>query len=153
MVDIQYATPDQAKALTEIAFSAKRHWGYPDRWIQIWSPILTVSADFIREHDVFVALVDGEPVGFYAISIAGDKASLEHMWVMPVYMGGGIGKLLFNYAFSRCRELKVSVLEIESDPNAQGFYERMGAIRTGQSVGEIDGQPRILPILEIKVTR
>ena len=41
------------------------------------------------------------------------------------------------------------VLEIESDPNAQGFYERMGAKKIGEHRGEVDGQPRILPVLEM----
>ena len=43
----------------------------------------------------------------------------------------------------------MQVLEIESDPNAQGFYERMGAKKVGEAVGELDGQARVLPILEL----
>jgi len=43
------------------------------------------------------------------------------------------------------------VLEIESDPNAQGFYERMGAKKAGEVVGEVDSQPRVLPLLEVKI--
>jgi hypothetical protein len=43
----------------------------------------------------------------------------------------------------------VRVLEIESDPNAQGFYERMGAKVVGDHVGEVDGELRILPVLEM----
>jgi hypothetical protein len=35
LLKITRATPDQAATLTKIAFAAKRHWGYPDRWIQI----------------------------------------------------------------------------------------------------------------------
>jgi GNAT superfamily N-acetyltransferase len=143
------ATPDQAKALTEIAFAAKRHWGYPERWIQIWSPILTVSEEFIEKHDTFVAYVEERPVGFYAISLEGKNASVEHLWVLPEYMGKGIGAELFRHMLSRCKELGARILEIESDPNAQGFYEHMGAKKVRESVGEVDGQPRILPVLEI----
>ena len=88
-VEIQRATPDQAEALTEIAFAAKRHWGYPERWIQLWSPILTVSAEFIEKHDTYIAYLDGEPAGFYAISVEDNKASLEHLWVLPESYGQG----------------------------------------------------------------
>jgi len=150
-IDIQRARSDQAESLTKIAFAAKRYWGYPERWIQIWSPILIVSADFIENHETFVAQVGGESAGFYAISVVNDKASLEHMWVLPEHMGQGIGEMLFDHALSRCKEFGVCVLEIESDPNAQGFYERMGAKKVGQSASELDGQPRILPILEINL--
>ena len=148
-IQIQRAIPNQAKTLTQIAFAAKSHWGYPEHWIEIWSPILTVSPEFIEESDTYVALKDDNVIGFYAIAIEGKKASLEHLWVLPNYMGKGIGAKLFRHALSRCKELGAQALEIESDPNAQGFYERMGAKQTGQSASEVDGQPRVLPILEI----
>ncbi|WP_255346704.1 hypothetical protein [Synechococcus sp. PCC 7336] len=34
---------------------------------------------------------------------------------------------------------------LRSLPNAAGFYERMGA----RQVGQLDNQPRILPVFEI----
>ena len=148
-VEIQRATPDQAKVLTEIAFAAKRHWGYPERWIQLWSPILTVSPEFIEQHDTFGALKDEKAVGFYAIAVEDKRVSLEHLWILPEYMGKGIGAKLFRHALSRCKEVGAHTLEIESDPNARGFYERMGAKKVREAFGEVDGQPRALPVLEI----
>lgn len=146
---ILQAKPDQTKALTQISYAAKRHWGYPEHWIQLWSPILTVSPEFIEHYDTFVAVKDEKAIGFYAIAVDGKKASLEHLWILPEYMGLGIGATLFRHALSRCKELGAHTLEIESDPNAQGFYERMGSKQVGQSASEVDGQPRVLPILEI----
>jgi GNAT superfamily N-acetyltransferase len=143
------AIPDQAETLTQIALAAKRHWGYPERWIEIWSPILIVSEEYIEKNDVYIACVMGEPVGFYAILIENDRASLEHLWVLPDYMGKGIGAKLFKHALSRCKEIGAHTLEIESDPNAQGFYEHMGARKVREAIGKVDGQPRILPVLEI----
>ena len=143
------ATPDQSKILTQIAFAAKRHWGYPEQWIQLWLPLLTVTPAFIEEHETYFAWTDGIPVGFCAISVEGERVSVEHLWVLPEHMGKGIGAELFSFMYSRCKELGARVLEIESDPNAQGFYECMGAKWVGQVVGEIDGHPRILPLLEI----
>jgi GNAT superfamily N-acetyltransferase len=151
LLKIVHATPDQAEALTQIAFTAKRHWGYPERWIQIWSPLLTITPEFLEKHETYVAYIDGQPVGFYAISKENEKANVEHLWVLPGYMGKGIGAELFRYMLSRCKELGVHALEVESDPNAQGFYERMGAIKVGEVVGEVDGQPRILPLLEVNL--
>jgi GNAT superfamily N-acetyltransferase len=150
-VIIRRATPDQAKTLTEIAFTAKSHWGYPDAWIQLWSPSLTITPDFIEAHETYVAWMDEQPVGFYAISRDEEKASVEHLWISPVYIGKGIGAALFKHMLARCKELGARVLNIESDPNAQGFYERMGAKKVGEKVGEVDGQPRVLPLLEIKI--
>jgi GNAT superfamily N-acetyltransferase len=147
--EILFAKPDQAKTLTQIAFAAKRHWGYPERWIKIWSPTLTVSEEFIERNDTYIAYLMGKPVGFYAISVENTKASLEHLWVLPSHMRKGIGAKLFKHALSRCKELELHTLEIESDPNAQGFYEHMGAKKVREAVGEVDGQLRVLPVLEI----
>ena len=150
-LEIQRAIPDQSKALTQIAFAAKRHWGYPEHWIQLWSPVLTINPEFIEQYETYVAFLGDEPVGFCAISLEDDKASLEHLWVLPEHIGEGVGAKLFKFIFARCRELGARVIEIESDPNAQGFYARMGATKIGEVVGEVEGQPRILPLLEIEL--
>ena len=42
-------------------------------------------------------------------------------------------------------------LEIESDPNAEGFYQRMGAHRIGVNIKELDGQRRKLPVLICRI--
>jgi GNAT superfamily N-acetyltransferase len=151
VIEILRAVPSQAETLTQIAFAAKRHWGYPERWIQFWSPILTIPPEFIEQNETYVAFLDDVPVGFCAISIEDKKASVEHLWVLPDHMDKGIGAELFKHMLSKCREMRVRVLEIESDPNAQGFYERMGAKKVAEVVGEVDGQPRILPLLEINL--
>ncbi len=151
LFQIQRAIPSQAEALTQIAFAAKRHWGYPEHWIQLWLPLLTITPEFLEKHETYVAYIDEQPVGFCALSLENEKASVEHLWVLPEYMDQGIGAGLFKCMLSRCKELGARVLEIESDPNAQGFYERMGAVKVGEVVGEVDGQPRILPLLEINL--
>jgi GNAT superfamily N-acetyltransferase len=76
---------------------------------------------------------------------------VEHLWVLPDFIGKGIGAKLFRRMLAKCREMGVKVLEIESDPNAQGFYERMGARKVGEVVSQVDGQPRVLPLLEIAI--
>jgi hypothetical protein len=43
------------------------------------------------------------------------------------------------------------VLELSADPNAEGFYQRMGARRIGEVPAEMEGQPRILPRMSIEV--
>jgi GNAT superfamily N-acetyltransferase len=148
---ITRAVPDQAEILTQIALAAKRHWGYPDAWIQLWSPSLTITPDFIEKYETYVAWMDEQPVGFYAVSRDKEKASVEHLWISPKYIGKGIGAALFKHMLAKCKEQGARVLTIESDPNAQGFYERMGAKKVGEVVGELDGKPRVLPILEIKL--
>jgi len=54
---------------------------------------------------------------------------------------------LFAHAVAQARKLGQRTLKIEADPNAEGFYTRMGARRVGEAVTEIEGQRRELPLL------
>ena len=135
--------------MTEIAHDAKRHWGYPEHWINHWQNDLTISPDFIAGNEVYVAESAGELLGFYALIIRKEKAELDHMWVAPAHIGTGVGKELFLHAMQRAARKNVSEVEILSDPNAEGFYRKMGAHRIGETASEIDGEARALPRLTI----
>ena len=146
---IRPASTNEADLLTRIALDAKRYWGYPEHWIKHWEADLTISAEFIRDHHVYVAEDEGEVRGFYALCVSGEKAELEHMWVTPAWIGTGVGKELFLDAMERAAALDVRDVELTADPNAAGFYERMGASRIGETDSSIDGVPRKLPRLKI----
>jgi GNAT superfamily N-acetyltransferase len=146
---IRRAVPEEAATLTQIALDAKRHWGYPEHWIQHWESDLTISSDFIREHHVFVAEADGEIRGFYALCVGDNKAELEHMWVTPNCIGTGVGKELFLDAMERAATLNVNAVELSADPNAAGFYSCMGATQIGETDSIIDGHVRKLPRMKI----
>lgn len=150
-IQIRRATPHEADRLTALAHAAKRHWGYPEKWIEYWREDLTISPDFVAHNEVFVAVIDGEIVGCCALAVTGSLAELEHMWIEPQQMGQGIGRALFEYATQRAAELGFSALELSADPNAEAFYERMGAERIGEVRSEIEGQPRILPRMMVKL--
>jgi len=136
-----------AAALTRIALAAKRSWGYTDSWIETWRPLLTITPEFIAQNAVFSSATDGRVIGFYALVQDESTARLEHFLVLPEGMGHGIGRALFAHAVAQARNLGCSAIEIESDPNAEGFYLRMGARRTGARVAEVEGERRELPLL------
>jgi len=152
-MQILRARPEDAATLTRIAFAAKRHWGYPERWIASWTQLLTVEPQSIAEQQTYIAYIDGEPVGFYSLRRGAKVMSLEHLWVLPHAMGRGVGRALFLHAVEQVRALGFETLQIESDPNAAGFYEHMGARRVATTVTELEGQPRELPILVYEIDR
>ena len=146
-MQIVRAEPEDADALTEIAYAAKRHWGYPERWIESWRDTLTIRAEFIAANVAWCATEDARVVGFYLLTSESDGLHLDHLWIAPPAMGRGIGRALFEHAVEQARGLGGRALEIESDPNAEGFYRRMGARRVGVTVTNIEGQRRELPLL------
>jgi GNAT superfamily N-acetyltransferase len=146
-MQIVRAHPEDAAALTEIAFAAKRHWGYPERWIQEWRDVLTLRPEFIAANTACYAVEDVYPVGFYVLTAEKDGLHLDHLWILPTAMGHGIGRALFEHAVQRAKGLEFTEIKIEADPNAEGFYRRMGAQRVGTNVTEIEGKRRDLPLL------
>ena len=141
------AKPKDAAVLTAIAFAAKRHWGYPEQWIECWRDALTIKPEFILSHETHAARVDGRSVGFYALGRKVDRLDLLHLWVLPKAMGRGVGRSLFFHAVERTKALGFKELEIESDPNAEGFYLHLGARRVGSSIRDLEHHTRELPIL------
>jgi GNAT superfamily N-acetyltransferase len=150
-MEIRKAEPSDAVSLTAIAHAAKRHWNYPERWITLWKEALTITPDFISSNQVYLAEADDKIAGFYALALEGERATLEHLWVLPERIGTGLGKKLFDHAVATARRANASFIEIESDPNAEGFYSRMGARRIGEISSELEGQPRLLPLLLFNV--
>lgn len=149
MTKISRSTPEDADILTHIAFTSKGHWGYPEHWMEQWRDALTITPEFVRDNEVYVANLDGEPAGYYALTDRGK--TLEHLWVTPSRIGSGIGRGLFEHAVARAASLGAREVEIEADPNAEGFYLRMGARRVGGRTYEIDGRQRVLPLLVIEI--
>ena len=150
-MDIRRAMPGDAGTLTRIAFAAKRHWGYPEAWIQNWNESLTITPDFVRDNEVYAAVSGGELIAFYALMGKGRKVELEHLWVSPGWIGKGIGRVLFEHAMREAASGGADAVEIEADPNAEGFYLRMGARRAGENVYEIEGQRRVLPRMVVEL--
>ena len=145
------AQPEHADSLTQIAIAAKRYWNYPEAWIQFWIPQLTISAEYILSNEVWMMVEKEKPMAFYALSQNEEGYELGHLWVLPEYIGRGIGKQLFDHALERCKLLNIPVLKIYADPNAQAFYEKMGAKKVSEHHSDLFGEDRVLPIMEIKL--
>jgi len=149
MIKIRRARPDEADVLTQIAIAAKRHWKYPDRWMELWLPQLTFSPEYFKTHESWVVEQDGTPIAFSTLEERNGIFWVEDMWVLPDCMGTGVGKKLFLHAVELARQRGYKILQLEAEPNAVGFYEKMGLRIIDQHQYELDGQPRILPLMEM----
>jgi GNAT superfamily N-acetyltransferase len=151
-IDFRRARSSEADQLTAIAISAKRYWGYPDRWIDLWREQLTLTAEYIEAAEVVVAYIDQEIVGFYAVIDTGSIWTLDHLWVQPNSIGRGVGRRLLQHAIDRAKQRGAQSIEIEADPNAEGFYQHLGAQRVSVNRYEIEGHVRELPMMRIDLT-
>jgi ribosomal protein S18 acetylase RimI-like enzyme len=77
------------------------------------------------------------------------KAWIDNLFVLPDYIGQGIGNRLFQHAVELARRRGYKILQLESDPNAVGFYQKMGMRKIGERRYDLDGQLRVLPLMEM----
>jgi len=150
-VNIRRATPDDAESLSNIAFNAKAHWGYPAAWMEQWRAELIFSPDYFAAFESWVAENEKSPIAFYTLQERDGEGWIENLWVSPMFIGKGVGKILFEHALERCKALEFRKLLLESDPHAIGFYERMGMRQLGGRRADMGGQPREIPLMEMEV--
>jgi ribosomal protein S18 acetylase RimI-like enzyme len=151
MMSIRRARPEEAVTLSQIALAAKRHWGYPERWMEIWKPQLTFSPEYFEASESWVAEINNAPIAFYTLLEKDGNAWMDNLWVSPEFIGKGIGKRLLLHALELSRGRGDRKMQLEADPNAVGFYEKMGMQKVGERVSELEGRPRILPIMELEL--
>ncbi|MBA4135963.1 MAG: GNAT family N-acetyltransferase [Opitutus sp.] len=142
---IRRALPGEADALTVLCRTAKRHWGYPTAWMDVWAVQLQITAQDIAEQFIYVGEADATIVGFYGLRRDEFGWHLEHLWLKPAHMGCGFGRELFEAAVAMARRLGARELHIKADPNAEPFYQKMGAVRRELEVYELLGTRREVP--------
>lgn len=142
-MDIRPFRTDDEEQLREVARASKAHWGYEVERVRDWAAGLDYAGK-----DVWVADA-GAPVGYATLVVEGERAELDELWVIPEWIGRGVGSELFRFVAARAASLGASQLEWEADPNSVGFYERMGARRLGDSPPSEWG--RILPVMGIEL--
>jgi GNAT superfamily N-acetyltransferase len=133
--------------LREIAAAAKGHWGYGADRVREWAARL----DPVSGGESWVATLEGDAVvAWLALVVGPSVCILEDLWVEPAFIGRGIGSALFRFAADRARELGASRLQWEAEPNATGFYEKLGGVQVGETLGSW-GRP--VPVMQYDLTR
>jgi ribosomal protein S18 acetylase RimI-like enzyme len=131
---IRDATADDALALEALQRRSS------DVWEEHRAP-LAANPDAIAPPHVAIAegrvrvAVDGSQrrLGFSVVlPVEGGRCELDDLFVEPDAMGRGVGRLLVEDAVSRAASAGATVVDVIANPNAVGFYERVGFVRTGE---------------------
>ena len=143
---IRRVRTNEGERLREIAIAAKAHWDYDLDFVRHWAARGDFSPAAIAGKEIYVAEIDGEPVGWAALVVKGDVWWLDDLWIVPEWIGKGVGTRLFELVVARARALGGPTrLEWQAEPNAVGFYEKVG----GRYLR--DGEPtswgRVLPVM------
>lgn len=132
-IAIRPASPDEAEAITGVAMRSKAYWGYDEHFMETFRPELTVTPQQIERDHVAVAERDGRIAGFAHLRPESDDTlELASLFIDTWAIRQGIGQRLWDYALAHARERGYRALTLESDPNAEAFYRRQGAVESGK---------------------
>lgn len=150
MTEITKSTIEDNEILTEITKKSKAYWGYSDEQMENWSELLIITKSYIETNSVYKLLVDNLTIGYYSYFYLNEKeVKLDNLFVLPNYIGNGFGKLLMNDFMNRIKITEIEKIILDSEPNAEKFYEYFGFIKVGKIETAI--KDRYLPIMELKL--
>lgn len=145
---IRRARQDEGRLLTELSLRSKAVWGYDPAFLARCRLVMQVKTEALRSQPHYVAeeTEDGRILGFYGFEPVEGGIGLDYLFVEPDAIGRGIGTALWNHAVVTARGLRHRQLIVVADPNAEGFYLRMGARLVGAQGSDLE-PGRLLPVL------
>lgn len=147
---IEKANVEEHKILTNITKKSKAYWEYSPEQILMWSNNLTISKEYIEKNDVFKLVFESKIIGYYSyIKDENHTVRLDNLFVLPEYIGKGFGKYLMDDFLKRMRDEKCQKIILDSEPNAEKFYQKIGFIKIGEFETSIKN--RFMPIMEMKL--
>jgi ribosomal protein S18 acetylase RimI-like enzyme len=147
---IEKANSTENEILTDITKKSKAYWGYSQKQILKWENYLTISAEYIENHDAFKLVSENKIIGYYSyINEENHNVKLDNLFVLPEYIGKGFGKYLMDDFLKRMQNAKCQKIILNSEPNAEKFYQKMGFIKIGEFETSIKN--RFTPIMEMKL--
>jgi len=127
-INIRKAVPDEAAELTQLALRSKAMWGYNDSFMIKCLKSIKLEPEAINQNETMALTRAGNIIGFYLLSsLTTINAELEYLYVEPDFTRLGFGGILFEHARDTAKLQGYSSLFVQSDPNAVGFFDKMGA--------------------------
>jgi N-acetylglutamate synthase-like GNAT family acetyltransferase len=146
---IRQARLDECPALTELAMRSKAHWGYDATFMaNVRADLEVIAGKFMPGFHVYILETENEVIGFCSLRPEdAETVALEDLFIEPKHIGHGFGKQLWDHSLRVAQSLGFQRVTLISDPYAEPFYARQGAVR----FGEIESNAlagRMLPLME-----
>ena len=149
-MNIQKAKIEDHIRLTEITKKSKAYWGYSDEQMGKWNNNLTITIDYIETNSVFNLVHENQIIGYYSyLRLENNQVKLDNLFILPEYIGKGFGSFLMNDFLERMRNEKCQKIILDSEPNAEQFYQKIGFTKIGEFETSIKN--RFMPIMEMNL--
>lgn len=131
---IRDARPAEAAALAALQRRSSDVWEEYRAQLAANPGVIEPPHEAIAEGRVRVAVdASGRRLGFSVVLAPEDGGvELDDLFVEPDSMGRGVGRLLVADVVSRAAAVSATGVDVTANPNALGFYERVGFRVTGE---------------------
>jgi GNAT superfamily N-acetyltransferase len=148
---IEKATIVDYEILTEITKLSKAFWGYSSEQMTQWNDALTITQEYIQTNFAYKLTKENQVIGYYSyFKIDTTIIKLDNLFLLPEYIGKGIGNHLMQDFIYRIKENRdIKKVTLDADPNAEKFYQKFGFTTIGQLETSIKN--RFLPIMELNL--
>ncbi|QWU44653.1 GNAT family N-acetyltransferase [Bacillus sp. NP247] len=147
-MQIREAALAEANELSELALHSKATWNYSEEFILSCKEELTITEEYIKNNFVYVLENNNMKIGFF--SFLRNENALDFLYIHPCFKGKGYGKIIWEFVIEQANELGIKSFTIDSDPNAKGYYLKMGAKLIGETPSTVF-KNRLLPLLQYYV--
>ena len=122
---------EEANLLTKVAAESKAYWPYPIDYLEKFEHAVAMTPDYIENWPVFNAVIEERIIGFFSLKVIKGEKRLDNLWIIPEFIGRGLGTLLFARAIEEAKNLGWNSFRLAADPYAMKFYEKLGATQIG----------------------
>lgn len=148
---VEKAKITDAEKLTSLTLKSKAYWNYAEEQIEKWRPELTITAAYIDKNEMYKLIIDDQLIAYYAyFRLDKGKVKLDNMFITPEFIGMGYGKLLMMDFMNRVKPSGYTKIMLDADPNAKGFYEKLGFSAVGRIKSSMSN--RFLPVMEKNIS-
>jgi len=136
MFETRRARPSDAQTAFDIRLQGIRHQcigAYSTEQMLVWTAGAAKDgySDLMEKH-FYLGCIQGEPMATGMLDL--ENREIGAIFVLPGFMGQGIGLTMLNHLECQARELGLKEVNLDATLNAVDFYRRYGYVGSEPSI-------------------
>ncbi len=148
---IKQADCGDINAINEIMRNSLSYWNYTQEELNKIMDLFKIEEVYFIKNQINLAYFNDALVGFFSfIKNTNNENELDCFYIKKDLIGVGYGKNMWNACCKKAKSLTMDNFIIMSTPDAEGFYQKMGAIKIGSRPSRVR-KGIVMPLLKIAV--
>jgi ribosomal protein S18 acetylase RimI-like enzyme len=150
---IKRARADNVEVLNDIMKRSIAIWNYSAKEVEQATKKLAITTESINKSICYIAELNGLIKGFFCIEPSqNEETSDAKFYIEPDSIREGLGTILWKEVVFELKNKGIKHFKILVDRNAQGFYEKLGAVKVDEQPSEII-EGYMIPIMKYNISK